>query len=185
MMVKRIYVVRHCQAEGQSPEAKLTKTGKEQAFELARLFDNLRIDRIISSPYKRAIQSIDPIVTKRNINIETNSNLTERILSNKPLEDWLVKLKQTFENMALKLEGGESSQEAMNRIVRVVEDVFQSTSDTTIIVTHGNLMALLLKYYDENFGFEDWRSLSNPDVYLLKMTSDEVTYEQVWIQTRL
>ena len=47
--------------------------------------------------------------------------LTERVLSTKNISDWLEKLKTTFEDIELKFEGGESSQEAMKRIVEVVE----------------------------------------------------------------
>jgi 2,3-bisphosphoglycerate-dependent phosphoglycerate mutase len=82
--------------------------------------------------------------------------------------------------MGMKYEGGESSQEAMNRIVGVVEKVFEEGSENTIVVTHGNLMSLLLKYFNNKFGFEDWQNLSNPDVFLLKNENNEVAYERLW-----
>lgn len=40
-------------------------------------------------------------------------------------------------------DGGESSQAAKERIVGVVHDVFCSVVASTILVTHGNLLALL------------------------------------------
>ncbi|WP_349632711.1 histidine phosphatase family protein [Neobacillus sp. WH10] len=82
----------------------------------------------------------------------------------------------------MKLEGGESSKEAMNRIVEVVEEVFNCENENTIIVTHGNLMSLLIKYYNENFGFVDWQNLSNPDIFLLRNVSNKVIYERLWKQ---
>ncbi|WP_157081381.1 hypothetical protein [Neobacillus soli] len=48
--------------------------------------------------------------------------------------DWFEKLKITFDNLELEFEGRESSQEAMKRIVEVVEEVF-----------NGNLLSLLSK----------------------------------------
>ena len=53
----------------------------------------------------------------------------------------------------------------MNRIVNVVDEVFKSETENTIIVTHGNLMSLLLKNYDNSFDFDCWKNLSNPDVF--------------------
>ncbi|WP_033826813.1 histidine phosphatase family protein [Bacillus andreraoultii] len=178
--MKNIYVIRHCEAVGQPPEAQLTDRGYKQALELSELFFDVKIDRIISSPYKRAIDSIQPLAKQLDIKIEINRQLTERVLSTKNLTDWLEKLRETFDNIDLKFDGGESSQEAMKRIVGVVEEVFKGGNENTIIVTHGNIMSLLLKYFNNDFGFEDWKNLSNPDIYLIKSENNKVTYERVW-----
>ncbi len=153
--MKKIYIIRHCEAEGQPSESQLTDKGFKQAIEVSDFFSEIKIDRIISSPYKRAIQSIQPLSKRLNVEIEINRQLTERVLSTKNLSDWLEKLQLTFEDIDLKFEGGESSKEATQRIVEVVEEVFNCEYENTIMVTHGNLMSLLLKYYNENFGFDD------------------------------
>lgn len=177
--MKKIYVVRHCKAEGQPPESPLTKEGFEQAKKLAAFFDDVKVTRIISSPYKRAIQTVQPLAEQLNVEIEMNVQLEERKLSAEPLLDWLDKLKKTFDNPKLKFEGGESSEEAANRIVEVADSVFKSEFENTIIVTHGNLMALLLNHYDRQFGFDKWAGLSNPDIYLLKLDRNQINFERV------
>lgn len=181
--MKKIYIIRHCEAEGQPAEAALTDKGIKQSIDLAAFFNNIEIDRIISSPYKRAIQSIQPLANQRNVKIELNQQLTERVLSTEPLSDWFEKLRMTFDDFELKFEGGESSQEAANRMIGVVETVLHSNEENIIIVTHGNLMSLLLHHFHKEYGFEEWLSLSNPDVYLLKSDKSddrEVTIERLW-----
>jgi 2,3-bisphosphoglycerate-dependent phosphoglycerate mutase len=180
VLLKKIYIIRHCEAEGQPSEAQLTDRGKKQALALAEFFSDMKIDRIIASPYKRAIQSIQPLSKRLNVEIEIEKQLTERVLSTENFSDWFEKLKQTFDDFELKFEGGESSQEAMKRIVKVVEGIFNGETKNTIIVTHGNLMSLLLKYFNKDFGFDDWQNLSNPDVFLLKNKSNKVAYERLW-----
>lgn len=177
--MKKIYVVRHCKAEGQPPESPLTKEGFEQAKELAAFFDDVKVTRIISSPYQRAIQTVQPLAEQLDVEVEMNDQLRERKLSPEPLLDWLDKLRKTFDNPDLKFEGGESSKEAANRIAEVAESVFKSEFENTIIVTHGNLMALLLNHYDKQFGFDEWARLSNPDIYLLKQDGNKVNFEAV------
>jgi len=179
IQLKKVYVVRHCAAEGQSSESPLTATGCKQANELATFFDNVNVERLISSPYKRAIQTIQPLAERLNIEIEMKNQLEERVLSAEPLPDWFEKLRKTFNNPDLKFEGGESSEEAANRIIEVVEDVFNSEFENTIIVTHGNLLALLLNHYNKEFGFDQWANLSNPDIYLLNSDSSGVTFERI------
>ncbi|MFZ7946106.1 histidine phosphatase family protein [Neobacillus sp. 19] len=68
----------------------------------------------------------------------------------------------------------------MKRIVEVVDHVFNRNDENTIIVTHGNLMSLLLKHFNKDFGFDDWKSLSNPDVYLLENDNNKVTSKRLW-----
>ncbi len=178
--LKKIYIIRHCEAEGQPVESELTDVGFKQAIDLAAFFYDIEIDRIISSPYKRTIQSILPLANQRNIEIELNHQLTERILSKEHLTDWLDKLRMTFADFDLRYEGGESSQEAANRIIEVVEAILHGNEENTILVTHGNLMSLLLNHFNKDFGFDEWANLSNPDVYLLKSKNSEVTIERIW-----
>ncbi|WP_010676698.1 histidine phosphatase family protein [Bacillus timonensis] len=177
--MKKIYTIRHCEAEGQSPDAPLTEKGQLQAMELAAFFENRKVDRIISSPFKRAIQTIQPLANKRNIDIEMNVQLAERVLSTKNMPDWYEKLKATYEDFELKYEGGESSRDAANRIIEVADDVIKNGGEHTIIVTHGGLMSLLLNHFNKNFGFEQWSKLSNPDVYILKMGNPTI-FERIW-----
>lgn len=60
--------------------------------------------------------------------------------------DWMDKLEATFNDMDLKYKDGESSNEAMNRIVEVVNEIVESNSENTIIVAHGGIISLLLSH---------------------------------------
>lgn len=95
------------------------------------------------------------------------------------MPDWYDKLRDTYVNFDLKYEGGESSREAVSRIIEVVDEVLKSDAENTIIVTHGGLLSLLLNHYNKNFGFEQWAALSNPDVYLLT-GENQITFERLW-----
>lgn len=176
----KIYVIRHCLAQGQSLDAPLTQKGIEQAESLADFFKGIKINRILSSPFLRAIQSIEPLSIRESMTIEIDERLSERRLSTRDLPDWYEKLQATFVDMDLKYDGGESSNEAMNRIVDVVKDAFARDVDNTLIVSHGNIISLLLKYYDMTIDFHCWKNLSNPDVYLLSPKHNEVTIERIW-----
>lgn len=179
-MQKKIYIVRHCEAQGQPPESPLTENGFAQAKQLAEFFSHTKIDRIISSPFLRAIQSVEPVSKGTTSHIEIDERLAERILSTTDLPDWYEKLSATFDDMMLTYEGGESSQEAMIRIVNVVEEVLKSQAEETVIVSHGNIISLLLKHYNPEFNFECWENLSNPDVFLLTNVDSEMHLARVW-----
>ncbi len=106
--------------------------------------------------------------------------MKERILSVEAFSDWKDMLKMTFGDFDLKFKGGESSNEAKKRILGIIKKVINNEFKNTIIVTHGNLMSLLLQHYNNSFGFEQSISLSNPDVYHIKITDHKVTQERIW-----
>jgi len=82
--------------------------------------------------------------------------------------------------MDLKFDGGESSNEARRRIVNVVEGILLGESEHTIVVSHGNIITLLLKSYNSEVDFQFWTHLSNPDVFQLSVKNHEVTIEHIW-----
>ncbi|WP_226682964.1 histidine phosphatase family protein [Sutcliffiella horikoshii] len=184
-MSKNVYIVRHCEAEGQPAESQLTGKGFEQAQELVGIFSNTQIDRIVSSPFSRAVQTIEPLSRDTGVKIEVDERLAERILSTVDLPDWLEKLEATYEELDLKFEGGESSREAMDRIVSVVEEVLESDAENIVVVTHGNIMSLLLRNYQESFGFEEWKKLRNPDVFLLQRVEEESRGDKLLVLSHL
>ena len=86
--------------------------------------------------------------------------------------------------MDLKFDSGESSNEAMERIVNVVEESFNSEFEYTIIVSHGNIITLLLKNYNSDVDFQFWAELRNPDVIRLSVEDHEVTLERIWEENK-
>ena len=175
---KKIYLIRHCEATGQAPEAELTGRGKGQAEELAEHLKDESITRIISSPYLRAIQSIAPFSALKEIEIETDDRLVERKLSEGDLPDWLQKLENSFEDLDLKFNGGESSNEAMKRATQVINNISEDEDNIATVVTHGNLLTLILKHFNDEIGFEHWKNLRNPHVWLLDFSDKVVQIKQ-------
>lgn len=179
-MMKSIYLVRHCQARGQEPLVQLTDEGIQKAAELAEFFKHKQIEYMVSSPFVRAINTIQPLSELIEVEIHRDERLQERILSTTPLANWMEKLEETFYDFELKFDGGESSNEALGRGLEVIAELLDRPEKTFLIVTHGALLSLIIKQYNKDFGFEDWRRLSNPDVYRLEIQDQITEINRVW-----
>jgi 2,3-bisphosphoglycerate-dependent phosphoglycerate mutase len=177
-----IYLIRHCQATGQEPDAVLTAEGERQAEKLADFLSDVPIARIVSSPFVRAVQSIKPLAHRLRLQIETDPFLQERILSDSPLPHWRENLRQTFEQLDLRFPGGESSREAMQRASAAVQDILlhQQPTEVIAIVSHGNLSTLLLKHFDEAIGFSTWEAMTTPDVFCIQPDEAGVSITRIW-----
>lgn len=178
--MKQIFLVRHCQATGQEPEAHLTEDGVRQAIQIKAFLSGINIDHIVSSPYKRAIDTIQHLSQAIGVPITIDDRLEERVLSSKHLDNWMELLRASYEDLDIVYEGGESSREAMNRGVAVIYELMEQTDGNAVVVTHGALMSLILKYFDDSVGFEEWRSLTNPDVYVIRQRDGSYESERIW-----
>ena len=164
----KIYLLRHCATAGQEPDAPLTPQGEEQAERLADFLADKGIDAIATSPYLRARESIAPFARRRGLAVRIDQRLAERVLSVQSLPDWQEALRRTFEDADLSFPGGETSRAATARGLDALHKLEESGCATAAAVTHGNLMALLLRSFDPEFGYAEWRALRNPDCYVIE-----------------
>ncbi|MDX8046186.1 histidine phosphatase family protein [Gracilibacillus sp. S3-1-1] len=181
--MKRILLIRHCHATGQHRDSPLSRQGLQQAHDLISKIEALSfpIDRIITSPYLRAQETIKPFAISHQIAVEVDERLKERLLSEEPIDDWMDILEESFLNLHFKLPGGESSNEAYKRAEEVLDECMEDEmNENIIIVTHGNLLALMLQKFYVDFGFHEWKSLSNPDMFLISHNEDDERVERIW-----
>ena len=171
--MKTLYLIRHCSAVGQEENASLNKDWIKQSYELCSFLQSKWIEKIVSSPYKRAIDSIKPLSEATNVEIEIDDNLIEKVLSDKNMENWRDKLKESFLDLDIKYEWWESSNEAIKRSQLSIDNALNSKYSTIAIVTHWALMTLILKVFDNNIWFNEWNTLSNPDVYKIEVNKNK------------
>jgi 2,3-bisphosphoglycerate-dependent phosphoglycerate mutase len=176
-VIDQLYLVRHCEATGQAPDAPLTELGFAQAQALAAALPHRCVDRIICSPYTRAVQTIVPFAERYGLQIEIDDRLKERSLGVTGTTDWRAALESSFEDLDLVFSGGESSRAAMQRGATVITEI--AASSKVMLVTHGNLATLILKTFDPTLGFADWSRLTNPDVYLVSFSAVGATVSRI------
>jgi len=81
--VARFYVVRHAKAgsrshwSGDDRKRPLSKKGEQQAQALVKVFRDLPIADIFSSPYLRCIQTVEPLAAARGRKVQASSSLSE------------------------------------------------------------------------------------------------------------
>lgn len=181
-MPQWFYLVRHCAATGQAWDASLTLEGETQAEVLGGLLALYDIERIITSPCVRAVQSIAYLAVGLNIEdeIEEDDRLAERVLSPDPLPDWREHLRISFDHPDYCLPGGESSRTATARALAALTDAQQHPARATVIVTHGNLLALPLRHFNPQYDFAAWERLTNPDVYRVNIAEPTEPIARLW-----
>jgi len=185
IMVKKIYLMRHGLTEsnkkkiyaGRSIEG-LCDKGMEELFDVAEKIEGFNIEKIISSPVRRAVQSSVIINSFLNLNIEIEDKFTEiemgpweglsedEVIKEYP-EEWKIWNTKPSELM---MNGRETLAELQFRALEGINKLFDKTeSSVLLVVTHTAVIRVLYLYYNEVL-LDDYRKIDVPNnsIFLLE-----------------
>ncbi|MDN7243060.1 histidine phosphatase family protein [Planococcus sp. N028] len=166
-MITNLYFVRHAHSVYTPDELMrpLSEKGMQDARSVAQLLKREFIDHVISSPYKRAIQTVEGIAAS---DIELVNDFRERTLSGGPVPNFDAALQRVWEDEQFAWEGGESNVEAKARGVEKTLELLHTHAGKNIAIgTHGNIMVLIMNHFDAAYDFQFWKKLAMPDIYKL------------------
>lgn len=174
-------MIRHAESPfifGEERTRKLSVNGEIEAEKVAKLMLGEKIDVIISSPFARSIQTIEAIATTRNLEIKLFEELRERMIKGNyqlPWKEVEPAIKMSFEDKDYCLPGGETTRQAQERAIPIIRQVLKEYEGKSIVVgTHGNIMTIIMNYFNGKYGYDFWGSTSKPDIYKLLFTDGEL-----------
>ena len=179
-LVTNLYFVRHAHSiyTPDELERPLSERGFEDAQRVTELLKPEKIDVVISSPYKRAIQTVQGIAESKGKNIQIVDGFKERKLSTEPVEDFHLAIRKVWEDEHFAWDGGESNLIAKQRGIEAMYQVLETYNNQNIVIgSHGNIMVLMMNYFDKQYDFSLWSSLDMPDIY--RLTFDGTKLKEV------
>jgi len=173
------FLVRHAHADWTPDENRpLSVRGHADADRVADILEQYPIRAVYSSPSRRAIETIAPLARRLGLPVQIEPDLRERQLGDIAAEDFLQAVEATWRDPALAHQGGETNPAAQKRGLDVVRRLQQEhRTESIVLSTHGNLLALILQGFDPRIDFAFWQSLTMPDIYALSFdhTGETVT----------
>ena len=99
-MLTNLYFVRHAHSSYTPDELgrPLSERGFADANTVTELLKRETIDHVISSPYRRAIQTVEGIARYINKEIEIVDDFKERLLSQEPVENFSLAIAKVWED---------------------------------------------------------------------------------------
>jgi 2,3-bisphosphoglycerate-dependent phosphoglycerate mutase len=179
-----IYFVRHAHSvyTPEELERPLSEKGARDAMRVTDLLKDKNIDAICSSPYKRAVETVEGIASIHKLKIDIYEDMKERTLSGEPVEDFSQAIGKVWREPHFSFPGGESNLQAQKRGVRCFFNMLDKYGGKSVAVgTHGNIMVLIMNHFDDCYNLDFWNALDMPDIY--KLTFDGkvlVEVERVW-----
>ncbi|WP_442600707.1 histidine phosphatase family protein [Paenibacillus sp. KN14-4R] len=184
-----IYMVRHGESpktEGKERTRGLTDKGRSDAHIITELLKDEGIDTFVSSPYRRAILTIEESAESFGKEVLVIEDLKEivflsddKILSDKELYPTVKKM---FSDPDFSLPGGETVNICKKRSVAILKDLLKKYKGQKVVIgTHGAVMTLMMGYFDNQFDLDFLLQTSKPDIYRLEFDGEVlITTKRLW-----
>ncbi|NBD27514.1 histidine phosphatase family protein [Paenibacillus glycinis] len=188
-MTTVLLLVRHAESDvraGSDRARGLTANGRADARRLTEQLRQTPIDAVVSSPYARAVLTVQGIADERGLPVLPVEDLRERRLHGTdrllPRAAFLEAVERSFADPDASLPGGESYREAQRRGAQAVRGLLDRFAGKTVAVgTHGNLLSMILQAWDARYDYAFWQSLTMPDVYRAEFKADSLLgVERLW-----
>ena len=178
--MRKFILIRHGKAEMQGEDhlRKLDEDGLIQSKSLCEKLIKMlsKKVRIHSSPFVRAVNTIKPLAERLGKKVIECDELKEIETGKSEKYTKHEIIKKMWEDENFKTNNGVSQLENYKKIEPFISSLFNdSTDEDMVIVTHGNLLGIILKnYFKKEFGFDDWKIMSMPDLYELNFENNKL-----------
>ena len=159
-----VYFVRHAEADNNVRDdlsRPLTEKGMRDRTRVSHYLKDKGITAIVSSPYKRAHDTVAEFAQSAGLDIIHMEQFQERRIADVPIEDFAAFSKQQWADFSYKREGGESLGEVQQRTVKALFDLIEThPSESIVIGTHGTALSTVLHYFDKTFLFDSFTEIA-------------------------
>ncbi|CEJ72864.1 phosphoglycerate mutase [[Clostridium] sordellii] len=171
--MNKIYFVRHAKPDFSVHDdltRPLTDKGIIDSKNICEFLKEKSINKIYSSPYKRAIDTIKELAQNLSIKIEVVDDFRERKISNIWIEDFNKFSKSQWENFEYKLNDGESLNEVQSRNIKALHRILNENSNQNIVIgTHGTALSTIINYYDKTFDYLSFTKIKDVMPFIVCM----------------
>ena len=167
-----LYFVRHAQPDyrtGTNRSFPLSEEGMRDRLLVPEVLGKVHFDAAVSSPYKRSIDTILPLVEAKHLTLRTDERLRER---DNPggASNSREMFRRRWADHDFHEQGGESIRSTQERNIAAVNDILREFPNKTVLVgTHGTALASMINYYEPAYGIEEFFFFFDFMPYVLRM----------------
>ena len=173
----RTYFVRHAEPNYSNHNDRmreLSRRGMADRALVTRFLSDKHIDIVVSSPFKRAIDTIAPFAEQHGFDIEIIEDFRERKVDSRWIEDFSEFTGKQWKDFDYKLPDGECLREVQERNIRALQRVLQKYPGKNIVIgSHGTALSTVINYYDHSFDYRGFVRIKNLMPWIVEIDFDE------------
>lgn len=168
-----VYFVRHAMPDKTVHDDRtrpLTAEGLADSEKVAELLKNKNIDIIMSSPYKRSMDTVGSLAKALNKEILTDEDFRERNAGSWLGDNFLEFIEKQWADFNYHILDGECLASVQERNIRLLKKVLAEHSGKKIVIaTHGTALSTIINYFDPAYNFKSFMRILNFMPYVVKM----------------
>lgn len=172
-----VYFVRHAEPNYHNHNDKtreLSAKGMQDRSLVTSFLEDKNVDIVLSSPYKRAIDTVSEFAKKHEIYIELIEDFRERKVEDIWIDDFNEFCRSQWADFEYKLANGESLGEVQTRNIKALQKVLKQFAGKTVVIgSHGTAMSTIINYYDNKFGYKDFEKIRNLMPWVVKYVFED------------
>lgn len=172
-----VYFVRHAEPNYNNHDdilRELSPKGMEDRKLVTKFLGDKHIDIVLSSPYKRAIDTVRDFADSYGLSIDIINDFRERKVDSVWIEDFTSFAKKQWNDFTYKLSDGECLQEVQTRNILALQQVIKKYAGKNIVVgSHGTALSTIINYFDNSFGYSDFDKIKNVMPWIVEFVFDE------------
>ena len=158
--ITNVYFVRHAEPNYNNHNdmtRELSPKGLLDRELVSNYFADKIVDVVLSSPYKRAIDTVSPIASSYGLSVIPVNDFRERKIDGCWIDDFDSFTRRQWEDFSYKLSDGEALSEVQARNISALHCVMEQHAGKTIVIgAHGTALSTVLNYFLPEFGYEDF-----------------------------
>ena len=170
-----VYFIRHAEADNAVRDGRkrpLTEKGMNDRVLVTEFLRDKSIDAVLSSPFKRAIDTIADFADNAGFEIEIIEDFRER----KSDSDWVRDsdfwpfIEQQWADFSYSLSDGECLAVVQDRNIVALNEVLKKYKNRNIVIgTHGMALSTIINYYDDSYGFDGFLAMVKIKPWVVRM----------------
>lgn len=173
----KVYYVRHAEPNYDNHNDALRELSPKGLADRKLVTDFLmdkRIDVIVSSPYKRAVDTVRDFADCSGLEISLIDDFRERKIDSEWIDDFNSYAKKQWGDFRYKRSDGECLLEVQIRNVRALEELLHQYPGRNIVIGgHGTALSTILNHYDASFGYEDFEAMRHKMPWIVEFHFDD------------
>jgi 2,3-bisphosphoglycerate-dependent phosphoglycerate mutase len=174
-----VYFIRHAESDTSVSESRirpLTAKGMADRRLVTEYLWDKNIDAVISSPFKRAVDTVADFAEKKGLAITEVEDFRERrsdsdMGRNNP--GFPAFLKRQWEDFSYTHSDGESLVAVRERNIAALNGVLDRHQGQNIAIgTHGMALSAIVSHYDPAYGHHDWLAMEFKMPWAVRMVFD-------------
>ena len=160
-----IYFVRHAEPNYNNHDdltRELSPKGMADRELVSEFLADKQVDIVLSSPYKRAVDTVAHFASLRDLPITTIRDFRERKVDSVWIDDFDTFTRNQWADFNYKLIDGETLAEVQKRNISALQEVIKQHKGKTVVIgSHGTALSTIINHFVPQFGIEEFSRIKS------------------------